>query len=221
MRWGNGPLKRSGNVSGEVHWRRWTLFAPLLLLLSILVAACGGPSAPNPPARSCVSSPYHFQLNYPDGWKAQVVVVKVDPAASPLTCVQAGSADVTPGGSAAIPLTVILTHTNGKQVASHVSTLTIEVISLSDLQTIDPNSAKKARELAQDKTLHALQLAGTTAYKSDPVDQPVTGADVSITHTDYYLVRGTFEYQLSTDSVSDDDAQSALQSMLQSFAFTS
>lgn len=192
----------------------------LLCVLGIVTAACGGPSAPNPPARTCVSSQYHFQLNYPEGWKAQAVVVKVDPSASPLTCVQAGSADVTPGGSAAIPLTVILTHTNGKQVASHVSTLTIEVISLSELQRIDADSAKKARELAKDKTLHGVQLAGTTAYAADPVDQPVTGADVSITHTDYYLVRDAFEYQFSTDAVSDDGAQAALQSMLQSFAFT-
>jgi hypothetical protein len=116
---------------------------------------------------------------------------------------------------------MILTHTNGKQVASHVSTLTIEVISLSELQRIDAASAKKAHELAKDKTLHALQIGGATAYRSDPVDQPVTGADVSITHTDYYLVRDAFEYQISTDAVSDDGAQAALQSMLQSFALTS
>jgi hypothetical protein len=220
MRWGCGPLKRNSAVSREVRRYRPVLFVALLCTLGIIMGACGGPSAPNPPARTCISGQYHFQLNYPDGWKAQAVVVKVDPSASPLTCVQAGSADVTPGGSAAIPLTVILTHTNGKQVASHVSTLTIEVISLSELQRIDADSAKKARELAKDKTLHAVQLAGLTAYESDPVDQPVTGADVSITHTDYYLVHDSVEYQLSTDAVSDDGAQAALQSMLQSFAFT-
>ncbi len=185
------------------------------------MAACGGPSAPNPPASTCVSSQYHFQVNYPQGWQAQVLVIKKDATTSPLTCLQADSSNIHDGGSAAIPLTVVLTHTNGKQVASHVSTFTIEVIDLTALQQIDAKSATAARQLSKDKTLHALQLAGITAYKDDPVDQTVAGADIKITHTDYYLVRDSLEYQLSTDAVSDDGAQDALQSMLQSFAFTS
>lgn len=217
MRW---ALEWRAKAWWSMRWRHAMLF-PLLLIVGVMMAACGGPSAPNPPASTCVSGQYHFQMNYPQGWQAQVVVVKVDPASSPLSCVQAGSANITPGGSAAIPLTVILTHTNGKQVASHVSTFTIAVVNLTELQKVDPNSAKQARALDKDKSLHALQLAGTTAYKSDPVDQPVTGAEVSITHTDYYIVRDTFEYQISTDSVSDDGAQGALQDMLQSFAFIS
>lgn len=221
MRWGSVPSEQRAKAGWTAQPRRTMVLPLFLLLVGALMAACGGPSAPNPPASTCVSSQYHFQLNYPQGWQAQVVVVKANQSASPLTCVKAGSADITPGGSAAIPLTVILTHTNGKQIASHVSTFTIEVIDLTALQQIDANSAKAARQLNKDKSLHTLQLAGITAYKDDPVDQPVTGADVSITHTDYYLVRDSFEYQLSTDAVSDDGAQDALQTMLQSFAFTS
>jgi hypothetical protein len=177
-------------------WVLWLLIFGLVVLLS----ACGGPSAPNPPGGRYTSAPYHFSVNYPQGWQANVA----------------------PGASDTIPLTVIITRTGGNQVASHVSTFTIVVFDLKALGKLDKKLAARLKNLGSDKSLHSTQIAGVAGYQSAPVDQPVTGAaDVSITHTDYYILRGNYEYQLSTDAVSSDDAKGALETILNSFAFTS
>ncbi|GAC1455210.1 MAG: hypothetical protein PVSMB4_15770 [Ktedonobacterales bacterium] len=47
-----------------------------------------------------------------------------------------------------------------------------------------------------------------------------TPTALSDTHTDYYLVHGGYEYQLSTDAVSNDNAAPALAAMLRSFVIT-
>jgi hypothetical protein len=92
-----------------------------------------------------------------------------------------------------------------------------------DLSNSDVAAANAA--LAADTSLRKMPLAGTTAYVTPAVQQPIPGNEgtpsaVSDTHTDYYLTHGAFEYQLSMDAFSNDASTAALQTMVRSFAFT-
>jgi hypothetical protein len=49
---------------------------------------------------------------------------------------------------------------------------------------------------------------------------PCTIITVVVTHTDYYVVHGDFEYQLTTDAISGERTDSALQGMVASFRLT-
>lgn len=166
------------------------------LVLSSLLAACDLSLF----GSTYASKAYHFQVTYPGGWKANV------------------STDT----SAAVPLLVEITrsdqHTTGAPI---VSKFAISVLDLSNQYV-----AKAAARLATNPSFHSTTLAGLPAYATTPLQQALPGANGTPTaltdvHSDYYLVHGGYEYQLSTDAVSNDDATSALATMLQSFAITS
>ena len=80
--------------------------------------------------------------------------------------------------------------------------------------------ATSAATLPDDKALQSATIGGVQGYKSAPLTQDIPNTQISVTHIDYYVVHGDYEYQLSTDSVKGDNADSDLQSIITSFAFT-
>jgi hypothetical protein len=69
-------------------------------------------------------------------------------------------------------------------------------------------------------TLSHTKVAGLPAIEVQLPRQQVLGSSTQATHTDYYLWHEDYLYHLSTDAVDGDGAESALQSMLQSFTLT-
>jgi hypothetical protein len=165
------------------------------LALGILLAAC----EQSLPGGTYTSKAYHFQVTYPSGWKVNI------------------SADT----SASVPLLLEITRSAERTTgAPIVSKLAISVLNLSN-QFV----AEGATRLASNPSYHHTTLGGLPAYATMPLQQALPGANgtptaLSDTHTDYYLVHGGYEYQLSTDAVSNDNAAPALAAMLRSFAIT-
>ena len=168
------------------HWPRCA-FAALALCWALL-AGCGAPSLPS---GVYTSQQYHFKITYPNGWQVNAQQ-------------QTG---------AAAPLIVIITHTGANSTANAlISSLTVDVLNLNDA-----GGSKAAASLANDKTLTTVTLSGLTAYRDQPSTQQGAGANsaVTVTHTDYFLIHGDYEYQLSIDALSADS--SALDTMANSF----
>lgn len=194
--------RQSRSTAAMLSWQGLTraLTVALASVACLVIAACGSPSALQLPAGSYTSTSYGFHVAYPRNWKANPY-------------------DTTPsaGNSAqsAIPFTLVITRTGDTHsVASLISTCTITVMNLKD-STI----ATSAAHLASDKTLAATTIGGVQGYESKPIVQNVPNSQTSVTHIDYYVVHGKYEYQLSTDSVSSDHADDDLKSIITSFAF--
>lgn len=194
--------RQSRSIAAMLSWQ-WLTRALTVALASVaclVIAACGSPSALQLPAGSFTSTAYGFHVAYPRNWKANPF-------------------DTTPtaGNSAqsAIPFTLVITRTGDTHsVASLISTCTITVMNLKD-STI----ATSAAHLASDKTLAATTIGGVQGYESKPIVQNVPNTQTSVTHIDYYVVHGEYEYQISTDSVSSDHADGDLKSIITSFTF--
>jgi len=93
------------------------------------------------------------------------------------------------------------------------------------LNLSDTYVARAAAGLATDASLHKTTISGLPGYVSSPEQQPLPGPNgtpsaQTDTHTDYYLVHGGYEYQISIDVLSGDGADAALAAMLQSFTIT-
>lgn len=194
--------RRSHSTGATLGWQRLLRVLAIMLpgAACLAIAACGSPSALQLPAGSYSSATYDFHVAFPRNWKANPY-------------------DATPSGSGspqtAIPFTLVITRTGDTHsVASLISTCTITVMNMKD-----SNIAKSAARLADDNALEPATIGGMQGYKSKPVVQNVPNTQVSVTHTDYYIVHGDYEYQLSTDAVSSDHADSDLQSIIASFAF--
>lgn len=192
------------------------------LALGVALAGCGQTFTSNLrplPAGTYASATFHFKITYPSGWGYTVLSCGSDQqGGSGCDSLHGTSAS---SGAAPIPLQVTITRegtlTTG---APAVSALTLSVLDMSDSYV-----AAAAAGLAGDKTLHQMPLAGTTAYVSAPIQQAIPGSNgtpsaTTDTHTDYYLVHGAFEYQISVDALSGDGSVAVLQGMVQSFAFT-
>ena len=170
-----------------------------VLLVASMVAACGSPSV-NLPGGSYNNETYGFHITYPRNWQANPY-----------------DATATPGDSAAsaIPFTLVITRTGDSRAsASLISTCTVTVMSLKN-----SDIAKGAADLASNKLLEKVTIGGVQGYKSKPITQEVPNSQISVTHTDFYVVHGDYEYQLSTDSVKGDNADSDLDSIIASFGF--
>jgi hypothetical protein len=203
--------------------RRLIRGAILSLALSVVLAACGQAqrgTLPRLPGGTYTSAAYHFRVTYPEGWSLSVTC-----ESGGAICGGLGAATTTPTQTAvAAPLQLIIAQTSqGATPSPTVSTFTITVLSLSD-----PYVAGAAGQLAKDHNLRQTTISGLAAFASTPIQQrlpspggtpgPSTPTD---THTDYYLVHGGYEYQISMDALSSDDgADQALQVMLQSFTIT-
>ncbi|MGH2516823.1 MAG: hypothetical protein ACRDHP_14310 [Ktedonobacterales bacterium] len=176
--------------------RSYWLAVVCIACLGLALAACGQSATPPPTfAGGVYSSPqYHFSITYPTGWKV----------------------NVQPSASSVVPLSVSVTSSDTVNTPGDpVSTLTIAVFNAHDASI-----AKSITSLATDKTLQKTTLAGMPAYASAPVQQQVPSSTITDTHSDYYLVTANWEYQISTDAVSGENASAALQSMVTSFALT-
>ena len=164
----------------------------------LVVAACGSPSALQLPAGSYSSAQYDFHLTYPRNWKANPYAVTASAS-----------------GPTAIPFNLVITRTGDTHsAASLVSTCTITVMNMKD-----SDIAQSAATLASNKSLSAVTIGGVRGYRSSPLIQDIPNSQISVTHTDYYVVHGAYEYQISTDSVKGDDADSDLKSIIASFTF--
>jgi hypothetical protein len=167
--------------------------AGLLALCMALVTACGGGASL--PAGVYTNQQFHFRITYPAGWQ-------VNESQQP---------------GAAAPLIVIITRSGARSISgSLISSLTIDVLTLSDV-----GGSQVTTQLAKDKTLTPVTLSGLAAYRDQPTRQQGAGNQSGsiVTHTDYYLVQGAYEYQLSLDALSGDE--SALDTMAQSFTIVS
>lgn len=169
-----------------------------MLALALAVCGCGTTSTQLPPEPSgtYASATYHFSVTYPDGWKTTTL----------------------PGGSTAIPLTITITHIGSAQAeGAFVSTFTLAVI-----DTTSPDEATPVAQLKQQIAAHAaltpITLSGQSAYQDTPQQKTLPNGGPTITHTDYYLLAGRYEYAISTDAVSTDSgAGAALLAMVHSF----
>jgi hypothetical protein len=167
----------------------------MLGLMVLLVLSACGTLASTPkhdlPGGVYTNAHYHFRITYPQGWQVNVSPQSSD--ISPVNVSITRSADLQTNGSLVSTFTIIVLSTGAAPIATAVA------------------------RLPKDTSLHALTLSGMPAYQADPVQQPIPNTTFSDTHTDYFLVHGGFEYQLSTDAVQGDNASAALASMLQSF----
>lgn len=207
MRWFAGRRRKPPVCTSE-HWQRMPRVMTALLagvavaLVALMVAACGSPSL-NLPGGSYNNDTYGFHVNYPRNWQANPY-----------------DATVTPGDSAAasaIPFTLVITRTGDSHTsAALVSTCTITIMSLKN-----SDIAKGAADLASNKLLEKVTIGGAQGYKGKPITQEVPNSQISVTHTDFYVVHGDYEYQISTDSVKGDNADGDLDSIIASFGFNS
>ena len=185
--------------------RRWKrLREPALVLAALVCLAftgCGTASAPtlNLPGGTYSSVTYDFHITYPRNWLA-------NPS-------EATPAD--DGSALPIPFTLVITRTgDAHSAASLISTCTVTVMNLKN-----SDIAKSADGLATNSTLKATTIGGIAGFVSASLAQDVPNSEISVTHTDYYVVHGGYEYQMSTDSVKGDNADGDLHSMVESFGF--
>lgn len=170
----------------------------LALLLALAVSGCRLKTATVKPTALpggvYTNAQYHFSVRYPTGWNPNVVAT----------------------GSAVAPLQVTITRSSDLSGnGSVVSTFTIAVFNATDT-TI----AKTITNLPKQAGVEKITLAGMPAYKNPSASQQIPGSSVTVTHTEYDLITGGYEYQLSTDAVQNDGADSALNGMLSGFQIT-
>jgi hypothetical protein len=176
--------------------------------LALALAACGASGAPAPQfSGGTYQSPsqYHFKLAYPSGWKVNPIT---DPTSATTT-------------NPVFPLTVTITRSSTSQaISSIVSNFTVALLDLRNPQLVNKDLLKAATTRSANPAYHAVKIAGLTAYATAPVQQTLPNGGQVITHEDYYLLVNNIEYHISTDSVSGDQADADLASMLASFALT-
>lgn len=161
-----------------------------MALLALALSACGS-SELKLPGGVYTSQQYAFRVSYPAGWQ-------VNTSAQP---------------NATAPLIVIITRSGTHQPpGSEISSLTIDVLDMSDASV-----AKSAAALAKNKTLSKITFGGQPGYSDRPALE--AGANVTLTHSDYYVVHGAYLYQLSSDALSGDGP--ALDLMAHSFTLLS
>lgn len=197
MRWIAGHRRRHAAREHAHQWLLRTLIIMLTGAACLVVAACGSPSMLHLPGGAYSSTTYNFHITYPANWKAN-------------------PSEGTPStADAAIPFTLIITRTGDTHsVASLISTCTITVMNMKN-----SDIATSAATLPTNKALQSATIGGVQGYKSSPLTQDIPNTQISVTHIDYYVVHGDYEYQISTDSVKGDNADRDLQSIIASFTF--
>ncbi len=205
MRKGESVSRPIRWASGSAHWI-WAL--SLIAALAIALAACGAPSASAPQFNGGTyqsASQYHFKVAFPSGWKVNPIA---DPTAATTT-------------NPVFPLTVTITRSSTSQaISSIVSNFTVALLDLRNPQLVNKDLLKAATTRSANPAYHAVKIAGFSAYATAPVQQTFPNGGQVITHVDYYLLVNNIEYHISTDSVSGDQADADLASMLASFTLT-
>ncbi|MGO8949787.1 MAG: hypothetical protein ACLQUY_19465 [Ktedonobacterales bacterium] len=193
------------------NWKsgRFTTLVIGCMALLALVMLAGCRSAPPPPSASggvYTSSEYHFRVTYPNGWQVST------------------PAGTTPTPSTTIPLEIVITRIDAQSAGgAQVSSFTVVVYNAkdkyADLQI--KQLLEEAHEPNSPPHITPFTIAGKAGYQDAPVQGTIPGSQITDTHTDYYLITPDYEYQISTDAVSGDNAASALQAMLKSFTVLS
>ncbi len=161
------------------------------MLLALLLTACGAstPPLPSAPGGIYTNTQFQFSVAYPAGWVP-------NEERAPLGSPQATSEAV------AIPLTVAITQTGASQVNSALlSAFTITVLTASNPAIAASIASQRAQASGDHPTLATITLANQSAWQSSPVSQQLPNSNQSATHTEYYLLHGAYEFQLSTDSI--------------------
>lgn len=158
--------------------------------LTLTLSACGN-TAPKLPGGVYTNQQYHFRVTYPSGWQVNT--------------------SAQPGATA--PLIVIITRSGTHQPpGSEISTLTIDVLDMSSAGV-----KQTAAALSKNTALSKITFGGQPAFSDSPTLEK--GANVTLTHQDYYVVDGAYMYEISTDALAGD--ASALDTMAQSFTLLS
>lgn len=190
---------RVGGAWGGVVGVRRGLVAGVALALIVLVGFSGCRirstiAKPTPlPSGVYANAQYHFSVRYPSGWNP----------------------NVTSTGSTIAPIQVAITRSS--DLSGHGSVVSTFTVALFDAK--NATIAQTLAGLPKQAGLRTVTLAGMQAYATTPATQSAPGS-VNVTHTEYYLVAGGFEYQISTDAVQGDGADNALNQMLASFQIT-
>lgn len=177
----------------QMRQGRWAARrAPIAALaaLTLLLSACGA-TTPKLPGGVYTNQQYHFSVSYPAGWQVNT--------------------SAQPGATA--PLIVIITRSGTHQPpGSQISTLTIDVLAMSDASV-----AKSAAALSKNSALSKITFGGQPGYRATPTTQKGAGSDASasLTHSDYYVAYSGYLYQVSADALAGDGA--TLDTMAQSF----
>jgi hypothetical protein len=181
-------------------WRRGAAYgtaaAVVLLLVCGALAGCGSTSATpthDLPGGVYTSTHYHFRVTYPTGWQLNLAPPQQTSEVSPLSLSITRSGVLVTNGSLVSTFSVTVSNAGYAPIATAVA------------------------KYPKDPTLHPITLSGLTAYRGTAVQQPIANTQFSDTHTDYYLIHGGYEYQLSTDAVQGDNAAAPLDAMLHSF----
>ena len=191
---------RACATSERIRLARLPALACVVIVAGLLLVACRtSVAAPNPPAGVYKSTQLHFSVSYPTGWQA--VPTPADQSSS------------------AVPLTLVITRSGDTAATGSVSSFTLTVFDLRVGAIATPAALLKQKALAPNSPLRPVTLAGQTAYQDAPARRPLPGgANLTISHTDYYLFTADYEYQISVESVSGEHADADLASMLKSFA---
>jgi hypothetical protein len=116
---------------------------------------------------------------------------------------------------------VVITQTSTDQIDSAlISSFTVTVLNAGDPAIASAIASQKAQASGANPVLKTIALAGQSAWQAQPMTKQLQDSDQSATHTDYYLLHGAYEYQLSTDAITGGGADAALAAMLKSFTFT-
>ena len=182
---------------------RLPALACVVIVAGFLLVACRtSVAAPNPPAGVYKSAQLHFSVSYPTGWQA-----------APTPADQS---------SPAVPLTLVITRAGDTAASGSVSSFMVTVFDLRVGAVATPAAQLKQKALAPNSPLRPVTLARQTAYQDAPAQRPLPGgANLTISHTDYYLFTASYEYQISVESVSGEHADADLARILQSFTLTS
>ena len=200
--------RRRGRVS--LGPRTGTVIWCLVSLTMLALAACGH-SMPPPPAASggvYTSTAYHFRFSYPSGWEVST------PQSSGLDVNTPTSA--TP--SVAAPLEIVVTRIDAQAAGGgQVSSFTVIAFNMHDASVAANIKVLSQQFTAKGSKFLPITISGVKGYQYNQPPTAIPGSQITDAHTDYYLMTPDFEYQISTDALSDDNATSALQDMLNSF----
>jgi len=163
------------------------------------------PPPPEAAAGVYSNTAYHFRFSYPGGWVVNSPKFYIPTSATP-----------TP--SVAIPLEIVVTRIDAQAAGGgQVSSFTVVAYNVRDT-TVAANIKSLDQQIhAKGSKYLPITISGIKGYQLNQTPTTIPGSQITDAHSDYFLITRDFEYQISTDALSDDNATGALQSMLNSF----
>jgi hypothetical protein len=177
-----------------------------LVSLTLLALAACGRSMPTPPSVAggvYSNTAFHFRFSYPGGWEVNTPKFNIPTSTT---------------SSAAIPLEIVVTRIDAQAAGGgQVSSFTVVAYNVRDT-TVAANIKSLDQQIhAKGSKYLPITISGIKGYQLNQAPTTIPGSQITDAHSDYFLITRDFEYQISTDALSDDNATGALQSMLNSF----